>query len=353
MNSQDYLKWVSMIIENQLTLEGFIQLNGVDQAGVEDELARLTPVAYTMNVEISKPIYFFKASNYPNLGHLFHCSKLFRFAMGGSPYKDGAISGYDIREEHPYVQVGIYDPERKVFLAGLRYLPLYKGIPFGMSAMHPLFKPVAYFTKHFLPQALELGQTFILPDIGTSGGHYLFSAMATMILLNPDARYLCGKPTIEGNISDVSKEIVASFALDSFNPRENDLLNPYGKDLFEAAEDVVMPALRSFETIIQQYNSDTGSEIKYKTTTPISQKRKFASQMLFYYSAALPPMFKFYSLLTEEKGMICLCSSVINPTYTTGAWEFPLLMDKTKIASIHNNFLVHYADILKDAVIDY
>jgi len=351
MKSQDYLELVSMIIEGQLTLEGFIELRGVDQAAAEKELEKLSPVAFTYNTTEPKPIYLFRASDYPNLGQLFHCSKLFSFAKGGSPYKEDEISEYDTRKDHPYIQGGVYDPNRKVFAAGLRFLSLRNSMPFHMSTMYSLFFPTEEFIKDFLPHSLEIGQTFTLPDGGALGGNYLFSTMAAVIVLNPNARFFCGKPTIEGRIPDVSKEIISAFAYDAFNPERNNELNPYRKDLFLVADGIVAPTLRSFEEIISQYNLDVQGKhpvLQYDQTLSVSEKRMITTKLLLYYGGSLPPMFKFYSFLIKEDGMICLGPVVKNPVYTTEAWEFPVLMDRTKIASIHKAFLDYYIGILKD-----
>jgi len=347
-----------MIIEDQLSLEAFINLCGVDQDAAEYELTHLLPIAETYNSVLPKPIYYFKSADFPNLGHLFQCSKLFAFAKGGSPYKEGGISDYDIRSENPYIQAAVYDPERKMFVAGLRFLNQ-KSVPFHMSAMSPLFVPTEEFITSFLPHSLEVGQTFILPDVGASGGNYLFSIMATLLVLHSDVRFLFGKPTIEGRIPDVSKEIISAFAYDAFDPRENDILNPCGKNLFTAVEGIIVPELRSLSGIVEQYNQEIKGLnqqyplIEYNKTMSVQKKRKITSQLLVYYGGALPPMFKFYSLLTEEKGMICPYTSVINPMYTTKAWEFPILLDKTKISSIHKKIWEYYLEYFKGKHICY
>lgn len=351
----DYLELVRMVIENQLTLSAFITLSGVNQDAAEDELAHLLPITVTYGTE-PKPIYFFKSSEYPNLGQMFHCTKLFTFAKGGSPYREDEISEHDIRKDHPYIQVAAYDPIKKVFVAGLRFLPLYKGIPFEMSAMHILFYPNHEFVERFLSSTLEIGQTFILPDAGNLGGQYLFSLLAAITVINKDARYLCGKPTIEGRIPDVSKEIISAFAYDAFNPGQNLEFNPSGQVLFLPVEGVTVPELRSFLDIVHQYNDEIRGihpELQYYSLLSTQQKRKITEKLLFYYGGALPPMFKFYSVLTEEKGMICLAQSVINSTYSTRAWEFPILLDKTKIASLHKRFVDFYAGIFKDIDVHY
>jgi hypothetical protein len=352
---QEYLELVSMVIEDQLPLHLFIKLSGVNQDAAEDELARLLPITVTYGTD-PKPIYFFKSSEYPNLGKMFHYTKLFTFAKGGSPYKDEELSDYDVRQDSPYVQAAVYDPMKKAFVAGLRVLPLYRGIPFSMSAMHTLFQPNDAFVKTFLSKTLELGQTFILPDVGNLGGQYLFSVMAAIIAVNKNARYLCGKPTIEGRIPDVSKEIISAFAYDAFNPEENPEFNPSGQALFLPVEGVIVPELRSFLDIVHQYNDEVRGihpELQYHSLLSTQQKRKITEKLVLYYGGALPPMFKFYSVLTEEKGMICLAPSVINPTYTTKAWEFPILLDKTKIASIHKRIVDHYTEIFKDVIPHY
>lgn len=352
---KDYLELVRLIIEDQLTLEAFISLNGVNQFAADEELEHLSPVAYTYT-SAPKPIYFFKSADFPNLGLLFHYSKLFTFAKGGSPYKEDEMSEYDTRTEYPYIQAAVYDPDRRSFVAGLRFLS-HKDISYSMSAMSQLF--YAHMTmESILSESLEIGQTFVLPEVGTLGGSYLFSVMASIIALTP-ARFLLGKPTIEGRMSDVSKEIISSFAYDAFNPHENTVLNPLSANLLSAATGIFAPSLRPLSIIVKQYNDEIRRmkhqhpQLDYQANMSVQQKRKITTQLLLYYGGTLPPMFKFYSILTEEKGMIVLSPSVINPLYTTKSWEFPILLDKQKIASIHKNILEYYLNYFQDKTIIY
>jgi hypothetical protein len=354
----NYLELISLIIEDQLNLQAFVSLFGGDQNAAEEELEHLSPMTYTNTTE-QKPIYFFKGAEYPHLNQLFHCSKLYSFAKGGSPYRDHELSSYDTRDIYPYVQVGVYDISRKAFVAGLRFLPLYKDIPFDMSAMNGLFFPVNGFVDSILPQTLELGQTFILPELGRSalGAQYLFSAMASMIALNKDARFLCGKPTIEGRIPDIGKKIISSFAYEAFSPASNLEMNPSGKDLLCPVEGVVSQEILPLVEIVNSYNLEVRhlhhSELEYMQSMSAREKKKITETLLLYYGGALPPMFRMYSSLTEEGGLICLCPSVVNPLYTTKAWEFPILLDKTKISSLHKQFLDHYSNVFKNIPFSY
>lgn len=355
---QNYLELISLIIEDQLSFQAFVSLFGVDQNAAEEELERLSPMTYTFTTE-QKPIYFFKGSEYPHLNQLFHCSKLYSFAKGGSPYMDYEISFHDVRKDHPYIQVAVYDPENKLFVAGLRFLPLYKDVAFEFSAMHNLFDPVDEFIKNVLPETVELGQTFILPELAQSplGGTYLFSAMAATIILNKDARFLCGKPTIEGRITDISKQIISSFAYDAFNPLENPEINPCGKPLLLPVEGIISPELCPLSDLVDRYNQEVRhlnyQELEYTKNMSVREKRKITERLLLYYGGALPPMFKLYSFLTGEKGIICLSPSVINPLYTTKAWEFPILLDKTRISSVHKRFLDYYYEVLHSVNLQY
>lgn len=113
MATIEYLESIRMIIEDDIPLNVFVKLSGVDQYAAEAELQNLLPVAYT-SIGDAKPIYFFKSCEYPNLAELFHWTKMFSFARGGSPYKDGSLSDYDFRKDYPYIQAGVYDKEKKL-----------------------------------------------------------------------------------------------------------------------------------------------------------------------------------------------------------------------------------------------
>lgn len=348
----DYLELVRMIIEDQLPFETFLRLCGVDKEAAEEELQELLPVEQTLTSD-PKPIYVFKGHEYPNLTALFHWTKMFTFAHGGSPYKDGSLSEYDFRKENPYVQAGVYDEQKGAFITGLRFLPLHKVSFFEESAMHSLYTPTASFLKHYI-QSVEIGQTFVVPD--AIGGNHLFSILSAIIAGHPDAQYLCGKPTIEGRIPDVSKEIISAFAYDAFRPDVNPLFGPSMADnLFDIVDGIVVPPLRSLAEIVRQYNIDFGgsSILEYDPMMSIQKKRKLTEKLLIDYGGALPPMFKFYAVLTEEQGMIMLASSVINPVYTTKAWEFPILLDKTKIIPKYKSLVDHYTEIFKGKQLIY
>ena len=349
----DYLELVRMIIEDQLPFETFLRLCGVDEYAAEEELQELSPVAQTLTSD-PKPIYVFKGHEYPNLTALFHWTKMFTFAHGGSLYKDGALSDYDFRKENPYVQAGVYDEQKGAFITGLRFLPLYKVSSFEESAMHSLYTPTASFLKHYM-QSVEIGQTFVVPD--AIGGNHLFSILSAIIAGHPDARYLCGKPTIEGRIPDVSKEIISAFAYDAFHPVANPLFGSSVADnLFGIVDGINIPPLRSLADIVLQYNIDIGDnhpKLSYSLDMSIQQKRKMTERLLVYYGGALPPMFKFYAVLTEEQGMIMLASSVINPVYTTRAWEFPILLDKTKIIPKYKSLVDKYIEVFNGKQLIY
>lgn len=349
----DYLELVRMVIEDSLALDSFLQLCGVDKDAAETELQHLLPVAHTCIGDI-KPIYFFKGCEYPNLAELFHWTKMFTFANGGSPYKDGSLSDYDFRQDNPYIQAGVYDTHKKAFTTGLRFLLLNTCSSFDESAMHSLYNPTDMFVTHYMRHSIEIGQTFVVPD--SAGANALVSTMSAVIAAHPETRYLCGKPTIEGRISDVSKEIISAFAYDAFNPADNPIFSPTGKPLFVIVDGIVVPPLRSLAEIVDQYNVSVGDahpKLSYIHTMSIQQKKKLTERLLVYYGGALPPMFKFYAVLTEEKGMIILASSAINPVYTTEAWEFPILLDRTKIIPTYKRLVDHYTEFFKGKEIHY
>lgn len=353
MATIEYLESIRMIIEDDIPLNVFVKLSGVDQYAAEAELQNLLPVAYT-SIGDAKPIYFFKSCEYPNLAELFHWTKMFSFARGGSPYKDGSLSDYDFRKDYPYIQAGVYDKEKKTFVTGLRFLPLSTCPSFDMSAMHLLYNPTDMFVKQYMQNTIEIGQTFVVPDM--MGANALMSIMSSVIAAHPEVRYLCGKPTIEGRIPDISKEIISAFAYDAFNYVDDLEFSSTGEPLFVVVDGIVTPPLRSLAEIVDQYNIDVGGmnpKLSYLYDMSIQKKRKLTERLLVYYGGALPPMFKFYAVLTEEKGMVILASSVVNPVYTTKAWEFPILLDKTKIIPLYKPIIDNYTKFFEGKTIHY
>ncbi len=205
-----------------------------------------------------------------------------------------------------------------------------------------------------MQNTIEIGQTFVVPDM--MGANALMSIMSSVIAAHPEVRYLCGKPTIEGRIPDISKEIISAFAYDAFNYVDNLEFSSTGEPLFVVVDGIVTPPLRSLAEIVDQYNIDVGGmnpKLSYLYDMSIQKKRKLTERLLVYYGGALPPMFKFYAVLTEEKGMVILASSVVNPVYTTKAWEFPILLDKTKIIPLYKPIIDNYTKFFEGKTIHY
>ena len=343
---------LEQIIRGQMSIDAFIQTL-VDRDEAQRQLKDLPKVAITMGKAGNKPIYSFKHHEYPDLGDLFQACKLYSFAVGGTPYIHYEPSIYDTRVKNPYIQTGVYNEKRRYFEAGARHLPTYQGIDFHSSVMELLFHPKEYFTKTILPNALEFGQTFTLPG----GSRSLFDVMSCVIVSNPEALFLYGKPTVPGNVKAEARDIMYAFVYDAYNPIRNKILNPSGSDIFATTEGVKTIITSSFADMVAEHNQkmieNNNPTLTYDSAMSVEDKKTLAGIMMIYKTASsanevinFPPMVSFYTRLVEDGAMIVGGENVINPAYTSEASEFPLILSRSGISSIHKDFLDYYMTYL-------
>ena len=192
----NYVDLLQLIEQGKIGLKAINTLMGIIPDEVEHELkinARYLGESYSSGGATSKPVYSFQYKDCPMAAQMVQWAKVYSFKLEGSAYATHEISTYDSREQDPYTQVMVYDSDMGMFVAGLRDLPLYKGISYEKSTMNKLFKPTNALIPYF-NEGHEFGATFVIPEVQgtTAAQHYLFSAMAFSSVLNEDAKYLVG-----------------------------------------------------------------------------------------------------------------------------------------------------------------
>ena len=182
--------------------------------------------------------------------------------------------------------------------------------------------------------------------------------MAYVIASNPDASYLCGKPTIPGSIKGLTLDTIASFAYDAYHPQRNPKLNPCRKNLLIPKKGVQVLGALPFSKMVAMHNRRMkkigGPKILYKPKMSVEEKYLIAQQLLLLGSGTsfdhdkfrLPPMFNLYTRLVQDDGMVVIGDAVINDIYINEASEFPFLLQTNKKSSMHTIFLQHYAQLL-------
>lgn len=340
MENSNYIDLVQSIISGSISLEAVIDLMEVDRAKAQFELSQSAKLmGYTYGNNPSRlPVYFFDGYSCPNAALLMHISKLYSFAQIGSAYSTHKMSIYDVREHDPYTQVGVYDPSRMLFVAGLRFLPLNKGIDYEKSSMSNLFIAKKTLLK-YLPKTLELGTTFIIPDVQKTvvATHYLLSAMSFAIVTN-DPKYLIGRPTIPGIFNNDLKELISAWLCKEF-PSKNVFLNPEGKLFVAYHRDVPTIQMKAFEDFVDEY------KVEYNSDWPMRQKILSVNRMVKSMGVSFPHIISFYAAITENPeridshGMITLGTPVENHIYMSKSWEIGILVIVEKIATSYTRYL--------------
>jgi len=337
----NYENLVQLILKKELRLKTLIELLNIDIDEVENELAtkaqRLGETFVRKGSEgimIPKPVYTFRYADCPESARLLHIAKVFSFAHEGSAYNSPDMSSYDLREDDAYRHVVVYDDG--LFSVGLRFLPLYKGISYEKSSMNKLFMATETLQNDILGKALELGTTFIVPELQgqPQSTNYLFSAMAFAIMLNRDAEILIGRPTIQGNMNDDIKGLISSWMYETFHPKGQ-------PDLVMYHENVPAIKLLPFSSYKDDYNSKVPEEERYNDAAPLRKREKAVERMVKKKGSEFPDIMAFYAIIcASEDGLVLFGPPVKNyGDYGPGSWEFPLGVKRNKIATIHTMYL--------------
>lgn len=200
-------------------------IDPIDPALIEKELSDEFYMRDTNNG--GNRIYVFRAHECPltmqEVGRLREVS--FRDAGGGT----GEAVDIDELDTAPdgYQQLIVWDPVKRAIIGGYRFIVSRSEHPKNLSTEHYfLFSDT--FRKEILPYTVELGRSFVQPDYqGTRAnpkGIYaldnLWNGLGTIIIDNPDMKYMFGKVTMYGDYNREARDLLIYFLRKYFEDRE-------------------------------------------------------------------------------------------------------------------------------------
>ncbi len=207
----------------------------VDRALIEKELNEERFIRDTNNA--NNKIYVITHHDSPNtmreIGRLREMT--FRDAGGGTG-KAIDIDKYDTGE-NPFKQLIVWDPEEREIIGGYRFkhgkeISLRKDGSLN-TPTGKLFNISEKFIKEYLPVTVELGrsfvQTFYQPTVDLRRGMYsldnIWDGLGTIIIDNPDIKYLFGKVTLYPHYDALAKDMLYYF-IEKYFPDTEDLITP-------------------------------------------------------------------------------------------------------------------------------
>lgn len=190
-----------------------------------------------MTNKSNNQIYIITHQNAPNvmreIGRLREIA--FRAAGGGTGLSVD-IDEYDTME-NPYKQLIVWNPEAEEILGGYRYLPGNEvafdedGAP-KLATSH-MFHFSNRFIRHYLPQTIELGRSFVTLEYQSTraGSKALFAldnlwdGLGALTVIMPEVKYFFGKVTMYPSYHRRGRDMILYFLRKHFGDRDN-LVSP-------------------------------------------------------------------------------------------------------------------------------
>lgn len=155
----------------------------------------------------------------------------FREAGGGTG-KSLDLDDFDVCD-NPYKQLIVWNPEDEEIIGGYRYLPgnevqLYGNGQPRLATSH-LFHFSERFMKDYMPQAVELGRSFVTLEYQNtrrSAGKSLFAldnlwdGLGALTVVMPNVKYFLGKMTMYPSFSRMGRDMILYFLNKHFGDRE-------------------------------------------------------------------------------------------------------------------------------------
>jgi len=183
-------------------------------------------------------LYSINSNNSPNvmreIGRLREVT--FRAASGGTG-KELDIDDYDMGDK-PFEQLLVWNPEDKEIVGGYRFIhckDLEKNNDGTVKTpTSKLFRYSETFIKDYLPFTIELGRSFVQPEYqparNVRKGMYsldnLWDGLGSIVLANPDVKYLFGKITMYKSSDLLAREAIMYF-LEKYFPDPDKLVYPH------------------------------------------------------------------------------------------------------------------------------
>lgn len=204
--------------------------NIIDPVPVDAILGELTRDKFFRKTNnAGNELYILSAHDSPNvmreIGRLREIS--FRDSGGGTGL-DCDIDDFDIREEHCFQQLIVWNPIDKAIVGGYRFL-LCEHLPLDADGQvdtptSELFHYSEKFVKDYLPYTIELGRSFVQPDYqpskSLSKGLYsldnLWDGLGSLTKVYPQAKYYFGKVTMYPQLDRPSRDLILYFVKKHF-----------------------------------------------------------------------------------------------------------------------------------------
>lgn len=241
-------------------------------------------------------IYIIKAADAPSvmqeIGRLRELS--FR-AAGGGTGKSVDIDEYDL---HPngYSQLIVWDPISREILGGYRYIIPRSSFPECLSTEH-YFVFSDRFRMKYLPYTIELGRSFVQPKYQVTGSmkglfalDNLWDGIGSVIVSNPDIKYLFGKVTMYGEYNKSARNMLVYFLRKYFPDHEHLMQTKY-------------PV---------QMNIDNSAMAAIFTGRAFTEDYKILSRYVRDFKEAIPPLINSYMQLSPTMKVF---DTAINPDF--------------------------------------
>lgn len=217
-------------------------------------------------------IFIFSYQESPNLmqevGRLREMT--FRDAKGGTG-KSCDIDEYDTFEV-PFRQLIVWNPDDQEIIGGYRFIHC-KDLPINKdgSVRTPTARLFNYsddFINNYLLNTIELGRSFVQPLYQPANnirkGMYsldnLWDGLGSIIVDNPDIKYLFGKITMYPHFNTYARDLILYF-MDKYFPDEDNLIRPHKPMSFTTDEDELARILTAdnydddYKTLVQKVRS--------------------------------------------------------------------------------------------------
>lgn len=203
----------------------------------KDLVAELTDDCFVRDTNFgSNKIYSITHKNAPNvLREIGRLREITFRAAGGGTGNELDLDEFDFGE-NPYHQIIVWNPESQSILGGYRYIKCADARDNNGNynlATTELFNFSDRFKNDYLPFAIELGRSFVIPDYQSSGSQRrslftldnLWDGIGAVAFSDPNIKYLFGKVTMYLNYNKLARDYVLTFFDKHFGDRTN-LLTP-------------------------------------------------------------------------------------------------------------------------------
>lgn len=210
--------------------------------------------------------------------------------VGEGVNKKRDIDMYDLYYEH----IVLYDVDALEVVGAYRIAPCAKIVQDrGVEGLYTasLFDFTKEFQQHYLPNAIELGRSFVQPKYwGTKALDYLWQGIGAYLATHKQIRYLFGPVTISASYPKIAKDAILHFYDHYFGAK---------KSLAAAKITYDFEREKSLDMFTQELDYDD-----YKSD--FKKLRKFLMQL----EVTVPMLYKQYSEICEKEGVQFCCYSV-------------------------------------------